>query len=124
MLASDALARLVMVRLPATASLEQFAESAAEFGCLVGSVTMIRSAGGAQYYTYWSLSSGEAPEAVEARLLDAGWLDQARDHGGVAALLPGDWLVCQGTCHGAKPGRAAAGSPAAVDSTPRLTCSR
>ena len=95
-LASDALARLVMVRLPATASLEQFAESAAEFGCLVGSVTMIRSAGGAQYYTYWSLSSGEAPEAVEARLLDAGWLDQARDHGGVAALLPGTGSSARG----------------------------
>ena len=87
-LASDALARLVIARLPATASLAQFAESAAEFGCLIGSVTMIRSAAGAQYYAYWSLSSGEAPEAVTARLLDAGWLDQARDHGGVAALLP------------------------------------
>ena len=87
-LASDALARLVMARLPATASLAEFAESAAEFGCLVGSVTMIRSAAGAQYYAYWSLSSGEAPEAVATRLLDAGWLDQTRDHGGVAALLP------------------------------------
>jgi hypothetical protein len=86
-LASDALARLVMTRLPATASLAEFAESASEFGCLVGSVTMIRSAAGAQYYAYWSLSSGEASEAVATRLLDAGWLDQARDHGGVAALL-------------------------------------
>ena len=88
MLASDALARLVMARLPATASLARVRESAAEFGCLVGSVTMIRSAAGAQYYAYWSLSSGEAPEAVAARLLDAGWLDQARDRRGVAALLP------------------------------------
>ena len=87
-LASDALARLVMARLPATASLADFTESAAEFGCLVGSVTMIRSAAGAQYYAYWSISSGEATEAVAARLLDAGWLGQARGHSGIAALLP------------------------------------
>ncbi len=86
-LASDALARLVMVRLPATADLADFAEAASEFGCLVGSVTMIRSAAGAQYYAFWSMSSGETPEAVAARLLDAGWLDQARDHSGLAALL-------------------------------------
>ena len=96
-LASDVLARLVMARLPATASLEQFAESAAEFGCLVGSVTMIRSAGGAdQHVLVAAPSSGEAPEAVEARLLDAGWLDQARDHGGVAALLPGTGSSARG----------------------------
>jgi len=87
-LASDALARLVMARLPARASLGDFAESASEFGCLVGSVTMIRSAAGAQYYAYWSMSSGETPEAVAARLLDAGWLDQARHHDGLTALLP------------------------------------
>jgi len=87
-LASDALARLVMARLSAMADLADFAEAASEFGCLVGSVTMIRSAAGAQYYAYWSMSSGETPEAVAARLLDAGWLDQARDHGGLAALLP------------------------------------
>jgi hypothetical protein len=86
-LASDALARLVMARLPATADLADFAEAASEFGCLVGSVTMIRSAAGAQYYAYWSTSSGETSEVVAARLLDAGWLDQARDHGGLAALL-------------------------------------
>jgi hypothetical protein len=87
-LASDALARLVMARLPATASLTDFAESASEFGCLVGSVTMIRSAAGAHFYAYWSMSSGETPEAVAVRLLDAGWLDQARDHSGLAVLLP------------------------------------
>jgi hypothetical protein len=87
-LASDALARLVMARLPATASRTDFTESASEFGCLVGSVTMIRSAAGAQYYAYWSISSGEAPEAIAARLCDAGWLDQARSHRGIAALLP------------------------------------
>ena len=86
-LASDALARLVMARLPATADLGDFAKSASEFGCLVGSVTMIRSAAGAQYYAYWSISSGETPEAVAVRLLDAGWLDQARDHSGLAALV-------------------------------------
>lgn len=86
-LASDALARLVMARLPATASRTDFTESASAFGCLVGSVTMIRSAAGAQYYAYWSISSGEAPEAVAARLLDAGWLNQARGHRGIAALL-------------------------------------
>ena len=49
---------------------------------------MIRSAAGAQYYAYWSMSSGEQPETVAARLLDAGWLDQARHHSGLAALLP------------------------------------
>ena len=87
-LASDALARLIMARLPGTASLADFAESASEFGCLVGSVTMIRSAAGAQYYACWSILSGEPPEAVAARLLDAGWLDQARLHSGIAALLP------------------------------------
>jgi len=87
-LASDALARLVMARLPATADLADFAGAASEFGCLVGSVTMIRSGAGAQYYAYWSMSSGEMPEAVAVRLLNAGWLNQARDHGGIAALLP------------------------------------
>lgn len=86
-LASDALARLVIARLPATADLADFAEAASGFGCLIGSVTMIRSAAGAQYYAYWSMSSGETPEAVTARLLDAGWLDQARDHSGIAPLL-------------------------------------
>jgi len=87
MLASDALARLVMARLPATADLADFAEAASEFGCLIGSVTMIRSAAGAQYYAYWSLSSGETAEAVTARLLEAGWLDQTSNHVGLAALL-------------------------------------
>jgi hypothetical protein len=87
-LASDALARLVVARLRATADLADFAAAASEFGCLIGSVTMIRSAAGAQYYAYWSMSSGETPEAVATRLLDAGWLDQARDHSSLAALLP------------------------------------
>lgn len=104
-LASDALARLVMTRLPATADLADFAEAASEFGCLIGSVTMIRSAAGAQYYAYWSMSSGETPGAVVARLLDAGWLDQARDHSGLAALLP-----VPGTS-----GRAAASTPSLAE---------
>lgn len=87
-LASDALARLAMARLAPTAGLEDFRLVTAEFGCLVGSVAMIRSAAGAQYYAYWSLAAGEAGETIAARLLDAGWLDQARDRAGLASLLP------------------------------------
>lgn len=87
-LASDALAQLVMARLPATASLAEFADEASGFGCLIGSVTMIRSAASAQYYAYWSLYSGETPDAIAARLLEAGWLDQAQAHTGITALLP------------------------------------
>jgi hypothetical protein len=86
-LASDALARLAMARLPADAALSDFERSTSSFGCLVGSVSAIRSAAGAQYYAYWSLSSGEAAEAVTARLLEAGWLDQAHARGGLAVVL-------------------------------------
>ena len=85
---------------------------------------MIRSAAGAQYYAYWSISSGEAPEAVAARLLDAGWLDQARDHSGIAALLPVPGPSGRGPRSGAEPGRTAGRLSTAGDSTPRLTCSR
>jgi hypothetical protein len=88
-LASDALARMVIARLHATASLADFADAASEFGCLIGSVTMIRSAAGAQYYAYWSMSCGETPETIAERLLHAGWLDQALDNSGIAALLSG-----------------------------------
>jgi hypothetical protein len=87
-LASDALARLAMARLTPTAGLEEFRRATADLGCLIGSVAMIRSAAGAQYYTYWSLASGEASEAVAARLLEAGWLNQVRDRAGLAPLLP------------------------------------
>jgi hypothetical protein len=87
-LASDALARLAMARLPQAARLTDFERSTSAFGCLLGSVTMIRSVAGAQYYAYWSLSSGETTEVVAARLREAGWLDQARDRSGLAALLP------------------------------------
>ena len=91
-LASDALARFAMARLAPTAGLADFESATAEFGCLIGSVAMIRSAAGAQYYAYWSLASGEAGEAVAARLLEAGWLDQARDRAGLAPLLQGRGL--------------------------------
>jgi hypothetical protein len=87
-LASDALARFAMARLALGANLADFESATAEFGCLIGSVAMIRSAAGAQYYAYWSLASGEAGEAVAARLLEAGWLDQARNWAGLASLLP------------------------------------
>lgn len=86
-LASDALARFAMARLAPTADLADFESATAEFGCLIGSVAMIRSAAGAQYYAYWSLASGEEAEAVAARLLEAGWLGQARDRAGLASLL-------------------------------------
>ena len=88
-LASDALARFAMARLAPAASLADFESATAEFGCLIGSVAMIRSAAGAQYYAYWSLASGEDGDAVAARLLEAGWLDQARERAGLAPLLPG-----------------------------------
>jgi hypothetical protein len=87
-LASDVLARLFMARLSITANVREFERSASKFGCLVGSITMIRSAAGAQYYAYWAISCGESPAVVAVRLLDAGWLDLARRHGGVASLLP------------------------------------
>jgi hypothetical protein len=87
-LASDALARLAMARLTPTADLAGFKLATADLGCLIGSVAMIRSAAGAQYYAYWSLASGVAGEAVAARLLEAGWLDQARDRAGLSSLLP------------------------------------
>jgi hypothetical protein len=86
-LASDALARFAMARLPPAAGLANFKSATAEFGCLIGSVAMIRSPAGAQYYSYWSLASGEAGETLAARLLEAGWLDQACDRAGLAPLL-------------------------------------
>ncbi|GAA2215699.1 hypothetical protein GCM10009850_111670 [Nonomuraea monospora] len=86
-LASDALARLAMTRLPDTASLTDFVQSTSAYGCLLGSATKIRSAAGAQYYAYWSLSSGESAEVVTARLLESGWLDQVTARRDLAALL-------------------------------------
>ncbi len=86
-LASDALARLAMARLPDTADLTDFVRSTSAYGCLLGSATMIRSAAGAQYYAYWSLSSGEPAEVVAARLLESGWLDRANGRRDLAALL-------------------------------------
>jgi hypothetical protein len=77
-----------MARLTQTAGIEDFRVATAELGSLIGSVSMIRSAAGAQYYAYWSLASGEAGEAVAARLAEAGWLDQARSRPGLAPLLP------------------------------------
>ncbi|HEX7303988.1 protein DpdD [Lentzea sp.] len=86
-LASDALARLALARLPEQADLEQFGHAMAKFGCLVPSVTAIRSPAGARYYAYWSLASGEPVADVVSRLLEAGWLDHARGHQGLASLL-------------------------------------
>ncbi|MEV4288477.1 protein DpdD [Nonomuraea bangladeshensis] len=86
-MASDALARLAMARLPNTASLTDFVQTTSAYGCLLGSATMIRSAAGAQYYAYWSLSTGESAEVVAARLRESGWLDQANGRLDLAALL-------------------------------------
>ncbi|MFI6603538.1 protein DpdD [Nonomuraea sp. NPDC050536] len=86
-LASDALARLAMARLPDTADIAEFVQATSAFGCLLGSATMIRSAAGAQYYAYWALSSGEPAEVVAARLHESGWLEQANGRSGLAALL-------------------------------------
>lgn len=86
-LASDALARLAMARLPENANVTDFVRATAKFGCLVPSVTAIRSPAGAQYYAYWSLGAGETGADVEARLLEAGWLEHARSREGLASLL-------------------------------------
>lgn len=86
-LASDALARLAVARLPEQAGLEEFGSTMAKFGCLVPSVTAIRSPAGAQYYAYWSLASHEPAADVVSRLLEAGWLDHARGRPGLASLL-------------------------------------
>jgi hypothetical protein len=76
-----------MTRLPPDAGLADFARSTAGFGCLIDSVTSIRSAAGAQYYAYWSLSSGETAGTVAQRLLESGWLQHARKRSGLAPLL-------------------------------------
>lgn len=86
-LASDALCRLVMARLPAGARLEQFAESAEPYGTLVESVAAIRSAAGAQFYALRSLSAGEQAREVAARLHDAGWYGHACARPELAQLL-------------------------------------
>ncbi|MGW5054355.1 protein DpdD [Actinokineospora sp. NPDC004072] len=86
-LASDALARLAMARLPATADVAAFTGLMGRFGSLVPSVTAIRSAAGAQYYAYWSLASGAPVNDLVTRLLDAGWLEHARDREGLRSLL-------------------------------------
>ncbi|MBW4717523.1 protein DpdD [Saccharothrix obliqua] len=86
-LASDALARLVMARLGEQADIAEFSRATAGFGCLISSVTAIRSTAGAQYYAYWSLASGEPAGDVAARLESAGWLAHAQAREVLAALL-------------------------------------
>jgi hypothetical protein len=102
-LASDALCRLVMARLPEGAGPDQFATSAEPYGTLVESVAKIRSPAGAQFYALRSLSLGEPGTDVAVRLLDAGWYDHACARQGLADLLPTSTR---------------AGAPAAVPSGP------
>jgi hypothetical protein len=82
-LASDALARLAMSKLPDPPDLAAFQPVATRFNALITSVSTIRSAAGARYYTLWALAAGEPPELLRQRLTDAGW---AADPGIVAVL--------------------------------------
>ena len=76
--ASDALARFVMARLPASARIEDFDHVKSDYGALVPSTAAIKSADGAEYYAYWALSAGEKPGAVREYLHSSGWLDHIR----------------------------------------------
>lgn len=72
-LASDALARLAMSKLPALPDLQSFESVATRFNALIDSVSAIRSAAGARYYTLWALATGEPPGSLRQRLQRAGW---------------------------------------------------
>jgi hypothetical protein len=72
-LASDALARLAMSKLPNPPDLAAFAPVATRFGALIDSVSTIRSGAGARYYMLWALAAGEPPELLRQRLTQAGW---------------------------------------------------
>ena len=72
-LASDALARLAMSKLPDLPDLDAFAPVATQFNALIESVSAIRSAAGARYYTLWALTNGELPLTLRRRLMEAGW---------------------------------------------------
>ncbi|MEH0972215.1 protein DpdD [Micromonospora sp. CPCC 205546] len=82
-LASDALARLAMSKLPNTLGLAAFGPVATRFNALIDSVSRIRSTAGARYYTLWALTAGESPDMLRERLTRAGW---ASDPGIVAVL--------------------------------------
>ncbi|MEU7800675.1 protein DpdD [Micromonospora arborensis] len=82
-LASDALARLAMSKLPDPPDLAAFGPIATRFNALIDSVSTIRSAAGARYYTLWALTAGESPDMVRERLTRAGWSTDS----GVSALL-------------------------------------
>ncbi|MBQ0903148.1 protein DpdD [Micromonospora sp. U21] len=73
-LASDALARLAMSKLADPPDLVAFAPVATRYNALVDSVSAVRSAAGARYYTLWALTTGEAPEMLRQRLMEAGWV--------------------------------------------------
>jgi len=72
-LASDALARLAMSKLPDPPDLVAFGPVATRFNALIDSVSAIRSAAGACYYTLWALDAGESREKLRQRLTAAGW---------------------------------------------------
>ncbi|MEU4368892.1 protein DpdD [Micromonospora chersina] len=72
-LASDALARLAMSKLADPSDPVAFAPIATRFNALIDSVSAIRSAAGARYYTLWALAAGETPEMLRQRLTEAGW---------------------------------------------------
>ncbi|MFG2056890.1 protein DpdD [Micromonospora sp. NPDC048930] len=82
-LASDALARLAMSKLPDPPDLAAFGAVATRFNALIDSVSTIRSAAGARYYTLWALTAGESPEMVRERLTRAGWTSDP----GIVAVL-------------------------------------
>ncbi|MEU8655804.1 protein DpdD [Actinoplanes philippinensis] len=81
-LASDALARLAISMLP-DLNLEAFSPIATRFNGLIDSVSAIRSAAGARYYTLWALAAGESPDPLWERLAEAGWISDP----GIATLL-------------------------------------
>ncbi|HZO68706.1 MAG TPA: protein DpdD [Kribbellaceae bacterium] len=72
-LASDALARLAVSKLPDPPDLVTFGPVATRFNALIDSVSAIRSAAGAQYYTLWALAAGESREMLRQRFTAAGW---------------------------------------------------
>ncbi|WP_275412425.1 protein DpdD [Actinoplanes palleronii] len=87
-LVSDALARRVISGLPESVSTQYFLENAE--GALVPSVAAIRSAAGAAYYAFWSLSNGESDSRVTDRLKVSGWIDAARRRSDLAEILAGN----------------------------------
>lgn len=74
-LASDALARLALSKLPSPPDVANFESVASRFGALIPSIGVIRSAAGARYYALWSLAAGESTTTLGERMASAGWAE-------------------------------------------------